>query len=181
MLFNSYEFAIFLPIVFICYWFVFNRRIKHQNFFLLIISYIFYAWWDWRFLSLIIFSSFTDFFIGQAMAKTNHPKQRQWLLIGSLIINLGLLGTFKYFDFFANSLSQSLALFNIELSPITTNLILPVGISFYTFQTLSYTIDIYKKKNYPNIRHHIILRLCQFFSTTGGWPYRKSQKFAPTI
>ena len=103
MLFNSIEFAIFLPIVFILYWFVFQKNLKAQNIFIIIVSYIFYGWWDWRFLSLIIFSSAVDYFVGLGLLKTDDNKKRKLLLYTSLITNLGLLGVFKYYNFFIDS------------------------------------------------------------------------------
>ena len=149
MLFNSIEFAIFLPIVFLLYWFIFNSNIKVQNTFLLVLSYIFYGWWDWRFLSLIIFSSIVDFSVGIQISKYQNRKIKRALLIVSLIVNLGLLGVFKYFNFFAESFGNLILLFGLRINPTSLSLILPVGISFYTFQTLSYTIDVYKGKLKP--------------------------------
>ncbi len=149
MLFNSIEFVIFLPIVFLLYWFVFNRSIKIQNTLLLVASYIFYGWWDWRFLSLIIFSSIIDFSVGLQISKNNDQRIKKGLLLISLIVNLGLLGLFKYFNFFVDSFSNLISIFGMKVNPTSLNLILPVGISFYTFQTLSYTIDVYKGKLKP--------------------------------
>ena len=100
MLFNSIEFAIFLPLVFILYWFVTNKNLKLQNSLLLVSSYIFYGWWDWRFLSLIAFSSFVDYFVGVQLGKTTDTAKRKWLLLISILVNLGFLGFFKYFNFF---------------------------------------------------------------------------------
>lgn len=107
MLFNSIDFVIFLPIVFLLYWFVTNHNLKLQNLFLLIASYVFYGWWDWRFLTLIIFSSFIDFSIGKALEKTSRKSKRKTLLLLSLTVNLGLLGVFKYYNFFAESFEQA--------------------------------------------------------------------------
>ncbi|MEN2280731.1 MBOAT family O-acyltransferase [Algoriphagus sp. SE2] len=148
MLFNSIEFAIFLPIVFILYWVSKNHH-KLQLYIILISSYVFYGWWDWRFLSLIIFSSLVDFLIGRKLGKTVEEKKRKLLLGLSLFTNLGLLGFFKYYNFFAESFSEAFSFFGKEISPERLDIILPVGISFYTFQTLSYTFDIYKKKIEP--------------------------------
>jgi alginate O-acetyltransferase complex protein AlgI len=149
MLFNSIEFAIFLPIVFILYWFVTNKKLKTQNMLLLAASYIFYGWWDWRFLSLIVFSSLIDFFVGLNLAKEKDLKKRKLLLYISIFVNLGFLGFFKYFNFFAESMVNAFTLLGHPLEISRLNIILPVGISFYTFQTLSYSIDVYKRKLKP--------------------------------
>ncbi|MFT7620096.1 MAG: alginate O-acetyltransferase complex protein AlgI, partial [Planctomycetota bacterium] len=103
MLFNSIDFAIFLPIVFVLYWFVTARNLKLQNILVLVSSYVFYGWWDWRFLSLIVFSSFVDYFVGIGLGKSQDEKRRKWLLITSVVVNLGLLGFFKYCNFFLDN------------------------------------------------------------------------------
>ncbi len=144
MLFNSIEFAIFLPSVFLLYWFVFNKSLKIQNLFLLIVSYIFYGWWDWRFLSLIVFSSTVDFIVGSRFDYTTNTFKKKLLLLTSIVTNLGLLGFFKYYNFFVENFVEAFTLLGHKLEPTTLNIILPVGISFYTFQTLSYTIDRYR-------------------------------------
>lgn len=148
MLFNSLDFAIFLPLVFIIFW-ILNGQLKAQNFFLLIASYIFYGWWDWRFLLLIIFSTIVDYSIGVLLAKEKKNRRRKSLLWTSIIVNLGLLGFFKYYNFFLDNFISAFSFFGSEINTNSLNIILPVGISFYTFQTLSYTIDIYKDKLKP--------------------------------
>lgn len=145
MFFNSLEFAFFLPIAFAIYWLLNKQRVQ-QNIWLIFISYIFYGWWDWRFLSLIIFSSFVDFFAGQKIEKSTSQKHRKRWLFLSLFTNLGLLGFFKYYNFFIDSFSNAFSFFGHEIQGNSLNIILPVGISFYTFQTLSYTVDVYRKK-----------------------------------
>ncbi len=146
MLFNTLEFSIFLPLVFLIYWFVVNKNIKVQNLFLLFASYVFYGWWDYRFLGLIIFSSTVDFLIGLKLSKEEKTFNRKALLFLSLLINLGFLGFFKYYNFFLDSFVDAFTLFGSTFDSNRLNIILPVGISFYTFQTLSYSIDIYRKK-----------------------------------
>ncbi len=146
MLFNSIDFMVFLPIVFMIYWFIFKRNLKSQNLFLLIASYVFYGWWDWRFLFLIAFSSAVDFIVGIRLSKSSNSIHRRLLLTTSILVNLGFLMVFKYYNFFAESLSSAFTLFGKTLSLNSLNVILPVGISFYTFQTLSYSIDVYKRK-----------------------------------
>ena len=149
MLFNSLNFALFLPTVFLLYWFVFNRNQKVQNLFLVGASYLFYGWWDWRFLSLIFFSSLVDYTVGMQLLKTDNDKSRKALLIVSMVVNLGLLGVFKYFNFFVDNFVSFFNSFGIEMQVSRLRVILPVGISFYTFQTMSYTIDVYRKKLQP--------------------------------
>ena len=143
MLFNSVTFLLFFIVFFILYWAVNNKlNVTARNAFTIVSSYLFYGWWDWRFLSLIAFSSAVDFSIGLALKKQEKKRLRKVLLYLSVAVNLGLLATFKYFNFFVESLIEFAQLFSIQLNSSTLNIVLPVGISFYTFQTLSYTIDI---------------------------------------
>lgn len=146
MLFNSLNFALFLPIVFVLYWFVFNKSLKLQNMLLLFASYFFYACWDWRFLFLLIFSTLLDYYTGLKMEATSNAGKRKFWFLTSIIINIGFLGIFKYYNFFADSFATALSQFGLSSSPWVLNVILPVGISFYTFHGLSYVIDIYKKR-----------------------------------
>ena len=146
MLFNSLDFAIFLPIVFILYWFVAQKYLKLQNALIVVASYVFYGWWDWRFLSLILFSTLVDYTIGQKLRTENQPSKRKILLWISITVNLGFLGFFKYYNFFLDNFVDAFSLFGMKINANSLNIILPVGISFYTFQTLSYTIDVYNKK-----------------------------------
>lgn len=148
MLFNSIEFAIFLPIVFILYW-ALRKHFQFQLYVLLVASYIFYGWWDWRFLSLIVFSSGIDFLIGKRLGTITVESNRKMLLGLSLLANFGVLGFFKYYNFFSESLSEAFTFFGKEIPTGRLDIILPVGISFYTFQTLSYTIDVYRRKLEP--------------------------------
>lgn len=145
MLFNSIEFIVFLLFSFIIYWKL-AKNLKIQNIFLLIISYIFYGWWDWRFLALIFASTVVDFLCGNFIQQSVKPKLRKVTLYISLAFNIGLLFTFKYFNFFIESFTEILNSLGLQSNNYSLNLILPVGISFYTFQTLSYTIDVYNKK-----------------------------------
>lgn len=146
MLFNSLSYAIFLPVVFAVYWFVLGKSRKLQNVFLLGVSYYFYACWDWRFLFLLIFSTLLDYYTGLRMESASEPRWRKfwfWLSIG---VNIGFLGVFKYYNFFAESFADMLRMMGANVSVHTLQIILPVGISFYTFHGLSYVIDIYKKR-----------------------------------
>ena len=146
MLFNSIEFAIFLPLVFLLYWFVFQKNNSKQNLLILLVSYVFYAWWDWRFLFLLAFSTFLDFFSGLKIEQAKSQAQSKFWLILSIGINLGFLGFFKYYNFFVTELTAAIANAGITIDPWTLKVILPVGISFYTFHGLSYIIDVYKKR-----------------------------------
>ena len=144
MLFNSLDFFVFLIVFFILYWFVTNKNRKHQNLLIVFASYLFYGWWDWRFLFLIFISTCIDFFIGNLMGNQLNKRKRKIYLYISLTTNLGILGFFKYYNFFVESLIEAFLNLGIHLSTITLNIVLPVGISFYTFQTLSYTIDVFR-------------------------------------
>lgn len=146
MLFNSITFFIFLPTVFILYWFVFKNSLKARNLLLLVASYVFYGWWDYRFLTLIVASTLVDFVLGILLTKNKNDSNRKLLLLISITFNLGLLGFFKYCNFFIASWVDAWALVGVDMQVSTLRVILPVGISFYTFQTLSYTIDVYRKK-----------------------------------
>ncbi|MDO8952107.1 MAG: MBOAT family protein, partial [Draconibacterium sp.] len=149
MLFNSTTFLIFLIIVFVVFWKTSKYSLRWGNVVLLTGSYIFYGWWDWRFLILIIISSAIDFFIGNQIFKSKNHRNRKLLLIASIAANLGMLFSFKYFNFFIDSFKTLVAPFAATDQWSALNIILPVGISFYTFQTLSYTIDIYNRKTEP--------------------------------
>jgi D-alanyl-lipoteichoic acid acyltransferase DltB (MBOAT superfamily) len=146
MFFNSLQFALFLPIVFVLYWFVFSKNKSTQNTFLIVVSYYFYSCWDWRFLFLLLFSTLLDYFTGIQIEKSTNERGRKFWFWLSIIVNLGFLGAFKYYNFFAASFSQALTSIGIQSSPLLLNVILPVGISFYTFHGLSYVIDIYYKR-----------------------------------
>ncbi|QOG03822.1 MBOAT family protein [Flavobacterium sp. MDT1-60] len=146
MFFNSLAFAIFLPIVFFLYWFVFNKTKSTQNALLIVASYYFYSCWDWRFLFLLVFSTFLDYYTGIQIEKGKSDKSRKFWFWLSISINLGFLGIFKYYNFFAASFAELLNSVGVQASPILLNVILPVGISFYTFHGLSYVIDIYFKR-----------------------------------
>jgi len=142
MEFHSGTFIIFLAVSFTIYWYL-GR--KHQNILLLAASYLFYSWWDWRFLFLIIFSSLVDFYASNQMSTTLPEKRKKWLY-ASILVNLGTLCTFKYFNFFVDSFTHILNTVGFQANHSTLNIILPVGISFYTFQSMAYTIDVYRKK-----------------------------------
>lgn len=179
MLFNSLEFAVFLPIVFLLYWFIVNKSIKVQNVLLVVASYIFYGWWDWRFLSLIAFSSLVDYFVSLQLAGTEKPRDRKMLLFISVGVNIGLLGMFKYFNFFMDNLVGAFSLFGYDIAPTSLSIVLPVGISFYTFQTLSYTIDVYRKKLEPTRDLVAFLAFVSFFPQLVAGPIERASHLLP--
>lgn len=146
MLFNTLGFALFLVIVFILYWFFTNKNLKLQNLLLLVSSYFFYSCWDWKFLFLLIFSTLLDYFSGIQIEKSDNLRQRKFWLWLSISINLGFLGIFKYFNFFSATFQELLSAIGFQVNTWSLNVILPIGISFYTFHGLSYIIDIYKKR-----------------------------------
>jgi len=179
MLFNSFEFAYFLPIVFALYWFVFRKDLNRQNALLVLASYFFYGWWDWRFLSLLAISSVADYFIGKTLHKAEDEQRRKLLLGVSLVINLGVLGFFKYFNFFVDSFIDTFSLFGVSLESRSLNIILPVGISFYTFQTLSYTIDIYRRKLAPTENIITFFAFVSFFPQLVAGPIERATHLIP--
>ena len=146
MLFNSFEFIVFLPIVFLLYWFVFRER-RLQNLLVVIASYVFYGWWDWRFLFLIAFTSLCSYLSGLLIERYEGHRNKQRIVSASnIVINIGILGVFKYYNFFAENINEIFVLLGWQLDWVTINVVLPVGISFYTFQALSYSIDVYQRK-----------------------------------
>jgi len=179
MLFNSLEFAVFMPIVFIIYWFVTNKNLKLQNLLIVAASYFFYGWWDWRFLSLIIFSTLVDFSIGLALEKQKSQIKRKILLWISVLINLGFLGIFKYYNWFLDSLYEVVPGLQVVMGFNTLDILLPVGISFYTFQTLSYTIDIYKNKLEPTKDLLAFSAFVSFFPQLVAGPIERASNLLP--
>jgi len=179
MLFNSLDFAVFFPVVFILYWFVFNKNRKYQNLFIAIASYVFYGWWDWRFLILIVLSSLIDFVVGIQLGKTTIQRKKNLLIILSLTFNLGMLFFFKYFNFFIDSFNDAFTLFGSKLNLSTLKIILPVGISFYTFQTLSYSIDVYKGKMKPTKNMVAFFAYVAFFPQLVAGPIERAVNLLP--
>ena len=179
MLFNSLDFAIFLPIVFLLYWFVAQKNLKLQNALIVVASYVFYGWWDWRFLSLIIFSTVVDYLIGQRLRTEDKQSKRKVLLWTSIIVNLGFLGFFKYYNFFLENFVDAFSLFGMQINANSLNIILPVGISFYTFQTLSYTIDVYRKKLEPTKDFMAFSAFVCFFPQLVAGPIERATNLLP--
>lgn len=179
MLFNSIDFAIFLPLVFTIYWLIPTSKFRLQNLIIFLASYVFYGWWDWRFLSLIFFSSLVDFYLSRKIGNTEDETKRKLLLISSLIVNLGLLGTFKYLNFFLESFTTAYSFFGVEFDYERINIILPVGISFYTFQTLSYTIDVYRRKLSPTDDFVAFGAFVSFFPQLVAGPIERATNMLP--
>lgn len=179
MLFNSIDFAIFLPIVFLLYWFVTDKNLKLQNFLIVAASYLFYGWWDWRFLSLILFSTIVDYSVGLGLLKQESQTKRKMLLWTSILLNLGFLGFFKYYNFFLDNFITAFSFFGTEIQANTLNIILPVGISFYTFQTLSYSIDVYKRKLEPTKDFIAFSAFVSFFPQLVAGPIERATHLLP--
>ena len=181
MLFNTIPFAIFIPVVFGLYWLLANRKLIYQNSLLLIASYFFYACWDWRFLFLLIFSTILDYYTGIKMFEAKKPgSKKKWFWL-SVSVNLGFLMVFKYYNFFVTSFSEALAKAGIHTNPWILKVIIPVGISFYTFHGLSYVIDIYKgriraEKNYIDYAVFV-----SFFPLLVAGPIERATHLLPQI
>lgn len=179
MFFNSIDFAIFLPIVFLLYWYILNKNLKIQNFLIVLASYVFYGWWDWRFLFLILLSTIVDFIIGIQLQDENSTGKRKLLLYTSIFMNLGFLGFFKYYNFFLGSFIEAFSFFGMNIKGNTLTIILPVGISFYTFQTLSYSIDVYKRKLNPSKDFIAFAAFVSFFPQLVAGPIERATHLLP--
>lgn len=179
MLFNSLEFAIFLPLVFLLYWFVVNKNLKLQNIFIVTVSYLFYGWWDWRFLLLIAFTTACSYFSGTLIEKHREKRTAKLIATINIVLNLLILGVFKYFNFFSDNFAKLFELFGTTLDWVTLDILLPVGISFYTFQALSYTIDVYKSKIEPT--HDIVsfFAYVSFFPQLVAGPIERATNLLP--
>ncbi|MFI0429049.1 MBOAT family O-acyltransferase [Mariniflexile sp. HMF6888] len=182
MVFNSLDFFIFLPIVFVLYWFVFKKHLKAQNILILIASYVFYGLWDWRFLSLILLSTIVDYFVALKIDGLEDKfKRKSWLWV-SVFFNVGLLGFFKYYNFFVDSWVDMVSLFGYEIkSTWTLRVILPVGISFYTFQTMSYSFDVYYKKVKPTTDFLSFAAFVSFFPQLVAGPIERASNLLSQI
>lgn len=179
MLFNSIDFAIFLPIVFGLFWTIGRHSAKTQNWLLLLASYFFYGCWDWRFLSLLAFSSAFDYFVGAALYKEHDNRKRKLLFWSSVAVNLTLLGFFKYYNFFADSLTNAFSFFGHPLNMTTLQVLLPVGISFYTFQSMSYAFDIYRRELEPVKDIVPFMTFVAFFPHMVAGPIQRASFFLP--
>ena len=181
MLFNSVVFLIFFFLVFIFYWSIPSKNIRVQNIILLVASYIFYGWWDWRFLSLIAFSTVVDYLLGISIANAVNRASAKRYLLASIFTNLGLLAIFKYFNFFIESWVNLWQLVGYDMSVSTLNIILPVGISFYTFQTMSYSIDIYRNELKPTKNFIAFATFVSFFPQLVAGPIERASNLIPQL
>lgn len=187
MLFNSFEFLVYLPIVFILYWYVFNKSILLQNIFIVVVSYIFYGWWDSRFLILIAFTSFLswlsgvliDIVRGKAGYSVSDEKVCKLIMVVNIVVNLLILGIFKYYNFFVDSLVEAFDSIGISLKVPSLTLVLPVGISFYTFQALSYSIDVYKRTLRPTRDIVSFFAYVSFFPQLVAGPIERATNLLP--
>ncbi len=180
MLFNSYEFLVFLPIVFCLYWFVFNRSLLWQNLFLLLASYFFYSWWSWKFLGLLVLSTFLDYVYGFYVTSSKKRKAKLFLWL-SVINNLGILAVFKYYNFFAIQFEAGLDILGIHTNPILLNIALPIGISFYTFHGMSYIFDIYRGKQKPVSNFIDYAVFVSFFPLLVAGPIERANHLLPQV
>jgi alginate O-acetyltransferase complex protein AlgI len=178
MLFNSFEFLFFFPFVFVVYWFVVNRNLKLQNAFLLVVSYVFYGWWDWRFVFLLILSTLIDYSFGLIIERTTKKKLYLWL---SIFNNLAILGFFKYYNFFADSVADGLTYFGFHPDIYLLSIVLPVGISFYTFHGMSYVIDIYNGKSKPITDFVSYAVFVCFFPLLVAGPIERAHHLLPQV
>lgn len=181
MLFNSLSFAIFLPVVFLLYWLVINKDLKAQNLLLLASSYFFYACWDWRFLFLLVFSTALDFFTGIKMESSQNQNGKKFWFWLSISVNLGLLIVFKYFNFFSDSFVSLASGVGLTINPWTLKVVLPVGISFYTFHGLSYIIDIYKGRIRAEKKFVDYSVFVSFFPLLVAGPIERATHLLPQI
>lgn len=161
------------------YWFVLAKNLRAQNVLVVLASYVFYGWWDWRFLSLIFLSTVVDYLIGRGLSITRQKGKRKLLLLTSLVVNLGVLGYFKYFNFFIDNFHGAFQFFGADISTASLNIVLPVGISFYTFQTLSYSIDVYKGKFKPTRDFIAFAAFVSFFPQLVAGPIERATRLLP--
>ena len=180
MVFNSIAFLVFFVLFFPLYWWIARKgSLNGRNILLIVSSYIFYGWWDWRFLGLIFISSLSDYLLGILIYQSQSKFIRKRLLLISILINLGILGFFKYFNFFTHSLGNFIEIFGLQWSTTTLKIILPVGISFYTFQTMSYTIDIYRGHLKPTYNPWQFFAFVSFFPQLVAGPIERASRFLP--
>lgn len=179
MAFQSLEYLIFFSILFILHWTLFSKRKEHQNGLIVVASLVFYGWWDWRFLGLLIITALSTFLSSRWMDNTNDAKKRKFLLVGTIVINVGILFFFKYFNFFVQSFADALSLMGMSVNVTTLHILLPVGISFYTFTALSYTIDVYQHKVESTNDALAYFAYVMFFPSILSGPISRAQKQLP--
>lgn len=179
MTFQSLEYLIFLSIVFVLYWIVCRKSRSFQNGLIVTSSMVFYGWWDWRFLGLLLITTFSTFFAGLWMARMEDNKKRRWILSGTIILNVGILFFFKYYNFFVQSLIDVLSVVGLQVGVSTLHILLPVGISFYTFTALSYSVDVYQRKVKSTNDMLAYMAYVMFFPSILSGPISRAQKQLP--
>ena len=179
MLFNSIDYAIFLPIVFILYWFIFQKNIRLQNIFLIIVSYFFYGWWDWRFLALLFIITLVSYFVGLGLAQQDNQTKRKALISVGLLVNIGILGFFKYYNFFLDSFVEAFSFFGTNINAGSLDIVLPLGISFYTFKIMGYSIDVYNRKFEPEKDFIAFTAFVSFFPQLLAGPIERASNLLP--
>lgn len=179
MTFQSLEYLIFLSIVFVLYWIVCRKSKSFQNGLIVTSSMVFYGWWDWRFLGLLLITAFSTFFAGLWMVRMEDNKKRRWILLGTIILNVGILFFFKYYNFFVQSLIDVLSVVGLQVGVSTLHILLPVGISFYTFTALSYSIDVYQCKVKSTNDMLAYMAYVMFFPSILSGPISRAQKQLP--
>lgn len=180
MIFNSFEFFLFLPIFFILYWFVFSKSLKLQNLLVLLSSYFFYGWWSWKFLCLLVLSTLLDYLYGFGVASANKKKAKFFLLL-SIVNNLGILGIFKYYNFFALQFAKGFESLGIHSDPLLLNIVLPIGISFYTFHGMSYVFDIFRAQQKPVSNFVDYAFFVSFFPLLVAGPIERANHLLPQV
>ena len=179
MSFQSLEFLLFFPVVFLLYWIFFSKSRKRQNVLIVAANLIFYGWWDWRFLLLLLITAFSTFGAGLAMGQTEDKNKRRLISVGAIALNIGILFFFKYYNFFVQAFTDAFTLMGMHLNSSTLKLLLPVGISFYTFSALSYSIDVYQRKVEPTHDVLAYLAYVAFFPSILSGPISRAQKQLP--
>ena len=179
MAFQSLEYLIYLSVVFILYWTLCRGSKTLQNGLIVAASLVFYGWWNWRFLGLLLLTVFSTFFAGMWMGRTDDEKKRKWINIGAIVLNIGILFFFKYFNFFVQSFADAFSLFGAEMNVHTLKIMLPVGISFYTFSALSYSIDVYQRKVESTYDWLAYMAYVMFFPSILSGPISRAQKPLP--
>lgn len=179
MLFQSVEYLILLFVVFVFYWTICRKNKNRQNILIVLASSVFYGWWSWRFLGLLLLTAFSTFFAGYFMDKTTNKQERKALTVTAIVLNIGILFFFKYFNFFVQAFIDAFSLFGIHVSISSLNILLPIGISFYTFTALSYSIDVYREKIKPTHDVLAYLAYVMFFPSILSGPISRAQKQLP--
>ncbi len=180
MLFNSLEFLVFLPVVFLLYWFVFNKSLKWQNLLILLSSYFFYGWWDWKFMGLLFLCTFMDYTFGFWVASSDQARAKLFLWL-SIVSNLGVLCIFKYYNFFAIQIQQGFELLGFNTNPLLLSIVLPIGISFYTFHGMSYVFDIYRGRQTPVTSFIDYAVFVSFFPLLVAGPIERANHLLPQV